>query len=74
MTMLISKQVGVYLVEGEIVLDAQRSDEGVVVQPEAGEDVVDDLLLTKWLPDRSKRVRQGLHRSQLRTDLDDLCA
>jgi hypothetical protein len=65
MTMLISKQMRVYLVEGEVILDAQRCDEGVVVRLKTGEEAGDDLILVERLAEGSKGVRQGLHLAEV---------
>ena len=85
-TLLKSKQMRVYLVQGDVVVArGEGGDQRVVVRPETGEDVGDCLLLAQGLPDGSKRVRQVLHIAEvvcrrrafllgggeLGTDLDD---
>ena len=79
--------MGIYLVEGEIFLDVEGRDEGVIVGPEPSEDIRDGLLLAQWLPDGSESVRQTLHVAivvrrrdalllggcELRADLDGPC-
>lgn len=83
--MLVRQQVRVDLVKRQIILDAKRGDEGVVVGAEPGEDVGDHLLLLRGLDGRDESVHQHLHvaevirsrdsfllgRGELRSDLDD---